>query len=98
MLETSISLQRPKQRPFSRSDPTPAEWEAVLRQIRGQCLDPSNHFGFPDASAPHGYAPAFTIYAWNEFGEGGILAPTQGDGHMKLDTIAKVFGRSSHTH
>ena len=45
------------------SDPTPAEWEAVLRQIRGQCLDASNHFGFPDASAPTGIRPAFTICA-----------------------------------
>ena len=38
-------------------------------------------------------AAAFNIYAWNEFGEGGIMAPTQGDAYMKLDTIAVVFGR-----
>ena len=31
------------------------------------------------------------VDAYNEFGEGGIVAPTQGDGHMKLDTIAKVI-------
>jgi hypothetical protein len=34
-----------------------------------------------------------TADAWNEYGEGGILSPTQGDGYMKLDTIADVFGR-----
>ena len=28
----------------------------------------------------------------NEFGEGGILAPSQGQGYMKLKTLTKVFG------
>jgi len=37
--------------------------------------------------------PAFTIYAWNEFGEGGFVAPTQGDGYIKLESIAEVFGK-----
>lgn len=35
---------------------------------------------------------AFTIYAWNEFGEGGILAPTKGRGYMMLECIRDVFG------
>lgn len=39
-------------------------------------------------------ARAFTIYARNEFGEGGIVAPTQGEGMMKLEGIAEVFGPS----
>ena len=65
----------------------------MLRQVKAQCEDPANRFGFPDASRPAGFQPAFNIYAWNEYGEGGIMAPTQGDGFMKLDTIAKVFGR-----
>jgi hypothetical protein len=34
----------------------------------------------------------FTIYAWNEFGEGGIVAPTQGQKYMKLEGIKEVFG------
>lgn len=59
-----------------------------------QCQNASNHFGFPDASSPSGFQPAFEIYAWNEFGEGGILAPTKGDGYMKVETLAKVLGRS----
>ena len=33
----------------------------------------------------------FLIYAWNEYGEGGIVAPTRGDGFMKLETIRAVF-------
>ena len=56
-------------------------------------LEPANRFGFPDASAAHGYQPAFTIYAWNEFAEGGILAPTHGQKYMKLQTLAKILGR-----
>ena len=46
------------------------------------------------ASGPGGgRQKAFTIYAWNEFGEGGIVAPTRGDGYMKLESIGTVFGR-----
>ena len=73
--------------------PTEAEWEAVLTQVKAQCEDPANKFGFPDASKPNSYQPAFNIYAWNEYGEGGITAPTQGDGFMKVKTISRVFGR-----
>jgi hypothetical protein len=74
--------------------PTQPEWEAVLRQVKAQCEDLANHFGFPDPTSPGGFQPAFNIYAWNELGEGGIMAPTRGDGYMKLDTIATVFNRS----
>ena len=41
---------------------------------------------------------AFTIYAWNEFGEGGIVAPTKGRGHMMLQCIKDVFGTSDSAH
>lgn len=34
----------------------------------------------------------FTIYAWNEFGEGGIIAPTKSKGFMMLECIKDVFG------
>ena len=73
--------------------PTAKEWEAVLHQVKEQCEDPSNRFGFPDESKVNGYQPAFNIYAWNEFGEGGILAPCEGQGYMMVNAIAKVFGR-----
>lgn len=39
--------------------------------------------------------PALTIYAWNEFGEGGFVAPTRGEGYMKLEAIRDVFGRGN---
>jgi len=37
----------------------------------------------------------FTIYAWNEFGEGGIVAPTKGKGYMMLECIKHVFGANA---
>lgn len=32
------------------------------------------------------------IYAWNEFGGGGIVAPTKREKGMKSEVIASVFG------
>jgi hypothetical protein len=75
------------------SMPTEKEWEKVLVQVKEQCEDPQNRFGFPDSSKANGFQPAFNIYAWNEFGEGGILAPCKGQGYMMMDVIAKVLGR-----
>lgn len=43
--------------------------------------------------AAEGRKKMFLIYAWNEFGEGGIMAPTQGEKEMKLDAVKEVFGR-----
>lgn len=48
-------------------------------------LDSYPKLGFP------GGRKALLIYAWNEFGEGGIVAPTKGDGTMKLEGIREVF-------
>ena len=33
------------------------------------------------------------IYAWNEFGEGGIMAPTRGEKEMKLESVREVFNK-----
>jgi len=44
---------------------------------------------YPEAAEPN----AVLIYAWNEFDEGGWLAPTLGDGTARLDAIAKVLGK-----
>lgn len=33
---------------------------------------------------------AVLVYAWNEFDEGGWLAPTQGDGNRRLDAVRKA--------
>jgi hypothetical protein len=35
------------------------------------------------------------VYAWNEFGEGGFVAPTHGEGFMKLECIREVFGTTA---
>eukprot|EP00041_Stephanoeca_diplocostata_P023327 m.571176 g.571176 ORF g.571176 m.571176 type:complete len:112 (-) comp22265_c1_seq42:266-601(-) len=70
--------------------PSAAEWEEALRQAKAAAE--ANLFGFPvTQGGHHTVIPAVTIYAWNEFGEGGILAPTRGQGTMLLDTVAKVF-------
>ena len=66
--------------------PTRQEWGQVLKRMR-EDLQTTGPFGFPGQKA-------FTIYAWNEFGEGGIVAPTQGEETMKLDVLHGVFGSS----
>jgi hypothetical protein len=74
--------------------PSRAEWTAALTQARNLVLDPANRvFGLPDATAPTGIRPAISIYAWNELGEGGILAPTVGDAGERLQVLSEVFGR-----
>jgi hypothetical protein len=85
---------RPWQEPApSFAAPSAEEWEAALLQVRALVSAPGNaQFGFPDATAGTGVRPAVMIYAWDEFGEGGILAPTAGAGTMMLDAVARVFG------
>lgn len=68
--------------------PTADEWESALRRVKS-VLDSSPKLGIP---VNGGRQKAFLIYAWNEFGEGGIIAPTRGEGDMKLEAIRKVFG------
>ena len=70
--------------------PTREEWTEGLRDMRAD-LDGIGTLGLPLPGG--GRQKAFTIYAWNEFGEGGIVAPTRGDGYMKLESIGTVFGR-----
>ena len=70
--------------------PTEEEWTEALRDMRAD-LDRIGTLGLPLPGG--GRQKAFTIYAWNEFGEGGIVAPTRGDGYMKLESIGTVFGR-----
>ena len=72
------------------SDPRPCftmpdkkEWTQVLADVK-LALESTPSLGFPGQKA-------FTIYAWNEFGEGGFVAPTQGEGYMKLEGIKEVF-------
>jgi hypothetical protein len=69
--------------------PTRAEWEAELRDMKSGFAAAAN-LGLPLPGG--GRQKLFTIYAWNEFGEGGIVAPTRGEQTMKLDAIRAVFG------
>ena len=70
--------------------PTRSEWSAALKSVRDDFAKyPKLGLPLPDGRRQK----VFTIYAWNEFGEGGIVAPTQADQAMKLETIAEVFGR-----
>jgi len=71
--------------------PTRSEWTAALRRVKA-ALDASPKLGIPTAG--DGRQKMLLIYAWNEFGEGGIVAPTKGEGTMKLEAIREVFGRS----
>jgi hypothetical protein len=72
--------------------PARSEWIAALQRVR-TALDRYPLLGFPDGKG--GRQKAFTIYAWNEYGEGGIVAPTKGEGLMKLEGIEEVFSRSA---
>ena len=67
--------------------PTRAEWTGELRKLR----DDFNRYPTLGLPLPGGQRQKmFTIYAWNEFGEGGIMAPTKAEGTMKLDCLKEV--------
>lgn len=68
--------------------PTRTEWLNELQAIKAD-FERYPNLGLPrrDGSCQ----PALTIYAWNEFGEGGIVAPTRGEDYMKLEAIREVF-------
>lgn len=71
--------------------PTRAEWTAELRQVDAD-LRASPSLGIPRRDGT--IVKAFTIYAWNEFGEGGIIAPNRAENAMKIEAIRDVFGPS----
>jgi hypothetical protein len=69
--------------------PKPEEWQSALRKVK-EALDKSPNLGLRATLAQR--QKMLLIYAWNEFGEGGIVAPTRGEGTMKLEAIRQVFG------
>lgn len=71
--------------------PTRSQWKKALEQMKSD-LEKSSNLGFPKKDGTT--QKAFTIYAWNEFGEGGFLAPTKGDKYMKLEVLKSVFGKN----
>lgn len=69
--------------------PNKDEWTDALKRVK-KMLDEEKNLGIPYGNQK--IQKSILIYAWNEFGEGGICAPTQGDGYMKLEAIREVFG------
>ena len=68
--------------------PTANQWTLELQRMKRD-LSEMEKLGLP---LPDGTVQkAFTIYAWNEFGEGGFVAPTAGEKYMKLEAIEQVF-------
>ena len=72
--------------------PTREQWTDALRRVK-RSLDMYPHLGIPTKNG--GRVKMLLIYAWNEFGEGGIVAPTRGEGTMKLEAIREVFGKKN---
>lgn len=73
------------------SFPTRDEFTAELRAMKIS-LEEHPSLGLPKKDGT--MRKAFTIYAWNEFGEGGIVAPTEGRKTMMLEAIQDVFGEN----
>jgi len=72
--------------------PEPAQWQAALERAKST-LDSYNNAGIPDGTG--GVKKALHMYAWNEWGEGGMIGPNVHDGWAKLTAIQEVFERSS---
>lgn len=71
------------------SFPDARQWKSALEMVK-DALDTHPKLRLPDNTKAG--QKMFNIYAWNEFAEGGIVAPTLGDGLMKLEGIREIFG------
>jgi hypothetical protein len=69
--------------------PTREQWKNELIRV-AEDLNSCEKMGLPLPDG--GRQKAFSIYAWNEFGEGGFVAPTKGEKYMKLEVIKGLFG------
>jgi hypothetical protein len=67
--------------------PTRDAWTGALNRAKA-ALDKYPRLGIP---VKGGRKKMLLIYAWNEYGEGGIVAPTRGEKEMKLEVVRKVF-------
>lgn len=68
--------------------PNRDEWRNELELMKQDLLNlPNLGLPLPDGTVQ----PAFNCYAWNEFGEGGIVAPTHITEYMKLEEIRLTF-------
>jgi hypothetical protein len=73
--------------------PTREEWTAALTRVKA-ALDKYPKLGIP---VKGGSKKMLLIYAWNEFGEGGMVDPTRGEREMKLEALREVFGAQKHS-
>ena len=73
------------------AQPTVEEWRATLSRARAMVENTTNRLGFPSVASPTGVVPAITMYAWNEFAEGGMICPTRGEGFDKLNIVKETF-------
>ena len=71
------------------ASPSRSEWRGALTRVKA-ALDAQPNLGIPGKS---GRTKMLLIYAWNEFGEGGMVAPTAGEKTMKLEVVQEVFGQ-----
>jgi hypothetical protein len=69
--------------------PNRVEWADALTQMK-LLIDSDCRLRLPNGTRKG--QKILNIYAWNEYGEGGVIAPNQGDGYMKLEVIREVFG------
>jgi hypothetical protein len=74
--------------------PTREEFGAELRRVIAD-FEAHPNFGLPLPDG--GRQKMLTIYAWNGFGEGGIVAPTRGDNYSKLEAIRDLFPNKCET-
>jgi len=75
-----VPLPRPRTR---------EQWTAAPKRVKAALeLHPNL-----ETPAKEGRQRMLLIYAWNEFGEGGITAPTGGEKAMKLEAVREVFGQ-----
>jgi hypothetical protein len=83
---------RDKRPAFAR--PTREEFAAELGQVAAE-FEGQPNFGLPLPDG--GRQKMLTIYAWNEFGEGGIVAPTRGENYSRLEAIRDLFRKKHDT-
>jgi len=74
--------------------PTKQELKQEFELMKADLENPDLNLGLPLENGKQ--QKVFTIYAWNEFGEGGFLAPSQGEKSMKLEVLQDVFRSSGH--
>ena len=61
----------------------------MLKRVRA-ALELHPKLGIPTDG---GREKMLLMYRWNEFGEGGIMAPTRGEKAMQLEAVREVFGQ-----